>query len=225
MPDDPKPSELLERAKRGDESAWHAIVTELGPKLLGYARAKGVPDADDVMQDVFLVASRSIHSFEGSWDNFRSWLFTIAHRRIADTYRRAGRAPALVPLDATVGAIAGDSNTPEGIMIAHEQLRETLQALETLSPLEREVVLLRIVGELDSDEVGQIVGKPAGTIRVIQSRAVQKIKRAVQETVSAGRSRAEENHVVNGHNPKTSAMNQNSRRNPVTNSSTQRLRG
>jgi RNA polymerase sigma-70 factor (ECF subfamily) len=224
MPADPKQSELLAGAKRGDEGAWNAIVSQLGPKLQGYARAKGVPDPEDLMQEVFLAASRRIYSFEGSWDNFRSWLFTIAFRRVADAHRRAGRSPALVPIEAKVGA-SDESQTPENHFLAQEQLRETLQALDTLSPLEREVVLLRIVGELDSDEVGRIVGKRAGTIRVIQSRAVQKIKQAVREPLTTQQNRAEEHHVVTRPAPEGHAVAVNARKKHVTNSSPRRLRG
>ena len=224
MPEDSKHSETLTRAQRGDESAWNTIVSEFGPRLQGYARAKGVPDPEDLMQDVFLAASRRIHSFDGSWDDFRSWLFTIAYRRIADSYRRAGRSPALVPMEAVRGA-SDRSPTPESQFLANEQLSETVQALETLSPIEREVVLLRIVGELDSEEVGSIVGKRAGTIRVIQSRAVQKIKQAMQEPLTIRPRPAEDHHVVTGHLTETPPAKTRSRRNHVTNSSTRRLRG
>lgn len=190
---------LLEAAKRGDEAAWRAIVNEVGPKLRGYGRAKGVSDADDLMQDVLLAASRSIRGFEGTWENFISWLFTIAYRRIADVHRRHSRSPSFVPMESAT-AVADERHGPETLVVAQQDLSESLAALDSLSNIEREVVLLRIVAELDSDEVGRILGKRPGTVRVIQSRAISKIKRILQDEPPAVKK-------------------------PVTNASAQRLRG
>lgn len=170
---------LVADAQAGEQSAWHAIVTTLGPKIKGYALSKGVQDADDLLQEVMLAASRTIGSFEGSWDDFQSWLFTIAYRRIADVYRRNERMPHLVPLEAAAGV--GDSvSRPEAQLLVREQLSEALAALDRLSEVEREVVLLRVVAELDSETVGAILNKRPGTIRVIQTRAVAKIKTMLQ---------------------------------------------
>lgn len=170
---------LVTRAKAGEQAAWHVVVTEIGPKVKGYALSKGVADADDLVQDVMLAASRNIANFEGSWEDFRSWLFTIAYRRITDTYRRRERLPQLVSIE-TAAAIGDPAYRPDLRLEAKERLGEAMAALDRLSDIERDVVLLRVVAELDSDAVGAILDKRPGTIRVIQSRAIDKIKQIVR---------------------------------------------
>lgn len=171
---------LLDEARDGSETAWHTIVTELGPSVAGYARAKGLSEPDDLMQEVFMNASMAIDRFNGDWDDFRAWLFTIAYRRIADAHRRAYRTGSQVSID-TALAVAESRNGPDQAVMVAETTKESIAALDILTPIEREVVLLRIIGEMDSDEVAHIVGKRAGTVRVIQSRAIAKLRRVVRD--------------------------------------------
>lgn len=65
------------------------MYDEYAPRVHGYVRAKGVPEPDEVTNDVFAQALTSLARFEGDESAFRSWLFTIAHRRVIDVYRRA----------------------------------------------------------------------------------------------------------------------------------------
>jgi DNA-directed RNA polymerase specialized sigma24 family protein len=63
----------------------------IGPGLLGYARGKGAPDPEDVMQDVLVAAASRIGGFVGGMRAFRSWVFAIAYRQIADRDRAPRR--------------------------------------------------------------------------------------------------------------------------------------
>ena len=162
---------LLERARAGDEAAWVEIVTDVGPKLRGYARAKGAPDPDDVMQDVLLAAASRLADFEGNERAFRSWIFSIAYRQIANRHRVAGREDAELPRILMDGAAS-----PEEAAVTEAVGSEAMAALEVLSEEERDIVLMRIVGEMDSEQVGRAVGKKPGTVRVIQHRALEKVR-------------------------------------------------
>ena len=171
---------VLLAAQGGDERAWAHIVRDLGPRVVGYARAKGVADPEDLMQEVFLAAAQRIGAFDGSLDAFRSWVFSIAHNKMVDEHRRRARAPSLVPVEAAAHTAASHDGPAESV-IAEEEVQTSMRALEGLSPLERDVVLLRVVAELDSEQVGEILNKRPGTIRVIQSRALGKLKQVVRE--------------------------------------------
>ena len=166
----PDPDSLVERARAGDEAAWEEIVTGLGPRVRGYARGKGAPDPDDVVQDVFVAAASRLGDFVGDERAFRSWIFSIAYRQIANRHRTAGRAPL------ELRERPDGSPGPEDLAVQAEVHAEALEALDVLSPIERDVVLLRVVGGLDSKEVGQAVGKRPGTVRVIQSRALKRVR-------------------------------------------------
>ncbi len=99
---------LLGAAREGEPVAWQRLFRMLAPKVAGYLRLQGATDIDDLVSEVFIGVFRNIASFEGSWDQFRSWVFVIAHRRLIDQRRSRGRAPEFVA-DAT-----DDSPAPGG---------------------------------------------------------------------------------------------------------------
>lgn len=169
---------VVAEAAAGSEAAWAKIVEIVGPAIRGFARGRGVRDPDELVQEVFCDAARNIARFDGEWEQFRSWLFTIAYRRLTDMHRRAGRTPETVPVlehDAV-----DDRADPEQHAVADETMRELLARLDSLDPIARDVVLLRIVGEFSAAEVAEIVGTTAGNVRVIQSRAIQRLRKEIR---------------------------------------------
>lgn len=164
-------SDLLDRARRGDAVAWERIVAELGPVIRGYARARGVRDPDDLTQDVFVAAASRIGAFRGEWDDFRSWVFSITYRQVVNRYRRS-RFDA-EPLAESVPSSAAPV---EDEVIARIQGDSAVAALEVLNDLERDVVLMRVLGGLETHDVARAVGKRPGNVRVIQSRAMAKLR-------------------------------------------------
>lgn len=164
--------ETIDRARKGDERAWTVLVNTLGPTIRGFARAKGVPDPDDLTQEVFVAVAKSFATFEGEPEAFRSWVFAIAYRRIVDRWRRKDRDPA--PLTADL-ADSG-APTPEAAAVLDSTARDALDATEVLTAIERDVVLLRVLTGMETKEVARVVGKRPGNIRVIQSRALKKLR-------------------------------------------------
>src|SRR5512132_1335523 len=86
-------SSLLEAAREGSEAAWQELYSGLAPMVLGYLRANGAPDPEDVLSEVFLQVARDIARFHGEEPGFRSWVFTIAHHRLIDARRHSARRP------------------------------------------------------------------------------------------------------------------------------------
>jgi len=169
---------LVEEAAAGSEVAWAEIVETVGPAIHGFARGRGAGDPDALVQDVFCDAARNISGFDGEWEQFRSWLFTIAYRRLSDQHRQAGRRPKTVPAD---DRDAIDSRPdPEALLVQRETVAELLARLDGLEPLARDVVLLRVVGEFSAAEVAEIVGTTPGNVRVIQSRAIQRLRKEIR---------------------------------------------
>jgi len=166
------PPELLDRARDGDGDAWSQIVHELGPRVQGYAQSKGVVDAEDVVQDVFTAAARQIGAFDGEWRAFRSWIFSIAYRQIVNRYRSPSRHDGELPRV----LVDEDHIGPDQAVVIREMASEAVAAMDVLSEIERDVVLLRVIAGLDTAEVANAVGKRAGNVRVIQSRALAKVR-------------------------------------------------
>ena len=166
------PPELLDRARGGDGEAWSQIVRELGPRVQGYARGKGIVDAEDVVQDVFVAAAQGIGDFVGEWQAFRSWIFSIAYRQIVNRYRSPTRHHRELPR-----VLVDEYHvSPDQAVVITQMASEAVAALDVLSEIERDVVLLRVIAGLETAEVAKTVGRREGNVRVIQSRALSKVR-------------------------------------------------
>src|SRR4051812_25692536 len=83
----------LAAARAGDQGAWKEIFDGLAPIVLGYLRANGAPDPEDVLGEPSLQVARDISKFEGEEPGFRWWVFTTAPPRLIAARRYAGRRP------------------------------------------------------------------------------------------------------------------------------------
>lgn len=171
---------LIESARAGDEAAWGEIWAELAPAVLGYLRASRVPDPEDVLGETFLGVARDVAGFEGDWDRFRGWVFTIAHHRLIDARRRSARRPVqLVAEPPEPQGQAGDDAAEQALSrIGAEELQ---RVLETLTPDQRAVVLLRVIGDLSLEQVAEALGKRVGAVKQLQRRGLAAVKREMTE--------------------------------------------
>lgn len=170
---------LLRAARQGDEAAWSEIWGELSPAVLGYLRGSSLPDPEDTLSECFLQASRDLHKFEGDWDGFRSWVFTIAHHRLIDARRHAARRPVDLVAEPPEPERAPATDAAEEALerIGSEEVR---RVLDELSPDQRAVLLLRIVGDLSLDQVAEALGKRTGAVKQLQRRGLEAVKRQLE---------------------------------------------
>lgn len=94
--DDDEVEHHLRSARRLEQDGYTGLYRCLGGRVAGYVRSRGVGDVDEVVNDIFLAAFRSLASFEGDASRFRSWLFGIAWNKVADWHRWAQRQPVTV---------------------------------------------------------------------------------------------------------------------------------
>lgn len=170
---------VLEQARTGDDRAWRTIIDLIGAPVLGYARARGSIDPEDILAAVLLDLLRALARFRGDPDALRAFAIKIARDRIADQQRRASsrheRHEAEPP----------DTADPFDHTERATQQDLLQRALASLPPLHRDVLYLRIGLGLSAVQVGRIVGKRAGTIRVIVHRALLRV-RAEQSAAADG---------------------------------------
>jgi RNA polymerase sigma factor (sigma-70 family) len=170
--------DVLTSARAGAEWAWTRIYEQLAPKVIGYLRAQGAGDPEDVAGEVFLQVFRGLPRFSGGTAEFSAWTFTIAHRRLVDDRRRRRRRPVEVaPADVVVRAAGagGDVHEDAEARIADAWVRA---AIDELPPDQRSVVLLRIIGDLTIDEIARAVGKRPGAVKALQRRGLRRLERA-----------------------------------------------
>ena len=163
----------IEAARAGDTDCYGWIWQRLAPRVHGYVRGRGARHPEDVTSEVFLAAFTSIGRFEGGAAEFRSWLFTIAHHKAVDEHRRrrdnaeydAGADPRVV---ASAEAAALD-----GILEG-----DVRAMLEALTSEQREVLLLRALGDLSVEQVAAVTGRSVGAVKQLHHRAVAAAQRA-----------------------------------------------
>lgn len=166
---------VLEAARVGAEWAWRALYSDTAPDLLRYARASRVPDPEDVVGDAFLRAVRGLGSFEGDERGFRAWLFTLARNRIVDEHRKLVRRrtePLPVEVLAEIGG-RGDAEAEAMRALSEDRVRSVLGRL---TPGQRDVLLLRILGGLTIEEVAAAVRKRPGAVKALQARGLAAIR-------------------------------------------------
>ena len=149
------------------------LYRELQPALLGHLRGAHAALAEDIAGEVWIEVAASYPRFVGGDDDFRTWVFTLARRRLIDTYRRAGRRPT----DRLVGDLyEAASDGPEDETVARLSLEATVARLHQLLPPDQaEVLLRRVVSGLSVDEVATRMTKTPVNVRVLHHRAVRRL--------------------------------------------------
>lgn len=162
--------DVLAAARAGAGWAFERLWETYAGPVAGYLRLQGAAEPDDLTSEVFLGAFRSIGAFSGDEAAFRSWLFTIAHRRLLDARRAAGRRPQLTPLEDNPPAGAEPSPDDEVLRrLATERVRALCCRLV---PDQRDVLLLRLVGGFTIEEVAATLGKSPGAVKALQRRGL-----------------------------------------------------
>jgi RNA polymerase sigma-70 factor (ECF subfamily) len=161
-------------ACRGDEAAVAVVYRALHPHLLRYLRHHVGPAAEEVASEVWLGIAGRFSGFSGTVDEFRALLFTIAHRRVLDHRRRWARHGTTVSL---TDECREESVEFEDAVVARLTAQGAVELLVRHLPADQaEIVLLRVVGEFDVDEVARITGRSKVAVRVAQHRALRRLQ-------------------------------------------------
>ena len=165
----------LAAAAGGDEAALTVVYRELNPRLLRYLRHHAGPVAEDLASEVWLALAPQLAGYDGTFEQFRALMFSVARHRVVDEYRRRGRTPVRAPFEDALD-LAGDADT-EAIAVEQLTAQGAVETLVRRLPADQaEVVLLRVLGDLDVEQVAAILGKSKGAVRVAQHRALRRLQ-------------------------------------------------
>ncbi len=166
---------LVDAIRAGDRDAF-GIVVELETRAVYQACLRILGrrhEAEDVTQESFVAAYRSIGSFRGE-GSLRGWLIRIATRQ---AFRRLSqRRPMAAVDDAPERFISDSSSEPGGVLLAAEHAREVRGAVASLAEPYREVVALRFFGELSLAEVAEATGRPLNTVKTHLRRGLERLR-------------------------------------------------
>jgi RNA polymerase sigma-70 factor (ECF subfamily) len=175
---------VLTAAQAGAAWAFEALYRDLSPAVTGYLRLHGAAEPDDVASETFIGVFTGLAGFRGDEEALRAWVFTIAHRRLVDDWRRRSRRPQVAddPGDLTEragGDVEDDVLLRTGAQAVHE-------LCGTLPVDQRSVLLLRILADLTVEQVADVLGRSVGSVKALQRRGLRSLReRMDQPAVSA----------------------------------------
>lgn len=170
---------LVDRAAARDPDAWEMIFRRSHGPLYSFAvrRTASSQAAEDAVSETMMRALERIGRFTWRDGGFDAWLFGIMRNVVLEGYRRDARTrkdrtfrPEIAPSDEPLDALLGD-----------EEATAVRAAFARLDDDEQEVLELRVVAGLSSDDVGRVVGKRAGAVRMAQTRALTRLRALLEE--------------------------------------------
>ena len=173
---------LLAYARQGDVRSLSALVERNAKWLKGFLRGLAPSDADveDAFQDTWMRVIRSCGSYRGG--SVRAYLATIARSVVIDRFRRNGMPTVSIDVEGengvgAVDALADESPTPGAAFERAVTAEDVRRAVRTLPSGQREVVLMRIEGEIPFKEIAETLGIPIGTALTWMHAATDRLKR------------------------------------------------
>jgi len=176
-PPEPSDEALMLAYAGGDVAAFEALYGRHRLRLYRFLlrQLRDGALADELFQDIWqkLIAARATWTPEAA---FATWLYRIAHNRLADHWRALQHRPP-APADAEERTErVPDPDTPERQLSEFEQRRQLQLALAGLPPEQREVVLLRLEQELTLEEIGEVMGVGRETVKSRLRYAMDKLR-------------------------------------------------
>jgi RNA polymerase sigma-70 factor (ECF subfamily) len=169
-------AEVLTSAKAGFPSAFELLFRQLSRPLAAYFRSQGASDPAGSVNDVLLRVFRGVDRFEGDEAGFRAWVFTIARNSLVDERRKARRRVTVTPME-PAEELLPEEPASEQRALTRLGTRDVVDAIDSLVPDQREVLLLRILGDLTVDQVAAVLGKRPGAVKALQRRGLAALRR------------------------------------------------
>jgi len=165
--------DLIIKAKSGDKEAFSDLYNTYFEKIYVFVfyRVSHKEVAEDLTEDIFLKAYQQLKNLTAT-EAFQGWLYKIARNRIIDYYRSKKESVALEGLE---NSLSYEQALVDVIELEAQQ-KIFLQLLNELGPEQQSVIKMKFIEELDNDAIAASLGKTEGAIRVIQHRAITKLK-------------------------------------------------
>jgi RNA polymerase sigma-70 factor (ECF subfamily) len=174
----PQQTELVQAIARAsaNPAQFKPIYDEYFPRIYRYClrRARSPEDAEDLASLIFSRALAGLESYRGG--SFAAWLFRIAHNSIVNYWRDFRGTVALEQVE----SVATEDGTLRHLIEAEER-QQIARLIAALPEDQRELLALRMAGGLSAKEIGQVIGKSEGAVRVAIHRTIQQLRSALRE--------------------------------------------
>lgn len=155
--------QAIMQAARRDVRAFAPLYERYCPRIFAYCyrRVSNQHDAEDLTSHIFTQALANLGGFRGG--SVAAWLFRIAHNVIVNYYRQRRNE---LSIDHAEYTLTDDTPLPLELLIASEEVQQMAHLLKYLTDEQRNLLALKLAGELSAKEIGEVLGKSSGAVRV-----------------------------------------------------------
>ena len=173
--DQSKIESLVERAACGNFEAFGELYSIYLDKIYRYVfyQINDKMTAEDITEDVFVKAWKAIKSCKGKSNTFSSWLYRIAHNHLINTLRKMQR---YTSIDKGNLIDIRDPRQEIDILLEHQELAEIIACLPQN---QSQVIILKFIEDMDNREIGKIMNKTEGAIRILQMRGLATLRQVL----------------------------------------------
>ena len=179
-------NELITLVLKGDQQAYKVLVDRYQSYIftLAYRLMQSREDAEEVAQDVFVKAYRSLADFKGG-SKFSTWLYTIAHNTSITYLRKKKQKILAIDDEATFTQLENQESDFKANQVEDKSKKAMVnRAIEMLPPDDAQIITLFYKGDQSLDEIATVMGMETNTIKVRLFRARQKLKEKMEKYFS-----------------------------------------
>lgn len=179
-------NELISLVLKGDQQAYKVLVDryQLYIFTLAFRLMQSREDAEEVAQDVFVKAYRSLADFKGG-SKFSTWLYTIAHNTGITYLRKKKQKILAIDDQSTFMQLENQESDFKANQVEDKSKKDMVnRAIDMLPPDDAQIITLFYKGDQSLDEIAAIMGLEANTVKVRLFRARQKLKEKMEKFFS-----------------------------------------
>jgi len=180
-------SQLIREIKDGNVQLYSVLVERYERKILAFIyhmlkSSKMENLAEDLCQETFYKAYRSLQTFREVEASFSTWLYTIARNTVLSELRK-NKAQYVSLEDSGVNPQISVDSQPEHTILRHEKVSMVRKAIENLPEKQRSALILREYDQLDYQEIANILGQTVSSVKSLLFRARASVKMQLESYI------------------------------------------
>ena len=168
-------AKLVDRAAGGNFEAFGKLYDIYLDRIYRYVfyQVKDKMTAEDITEEVFMKAWKAIGSCKGKGYTFSAWIYRIAHNHMINSLRNIWKCVSIESIETENLGEVSDPKLEVETALDRQELREVIAGLPQN---QRQVVILKFIEGLDNQEIGHIMSKSEGAVRLLQMRALSALR-------------------------------------------------
>jgi len=171
---------LIKESRSGEAGSFGKLYDIYQPQIYRFIflKVSRKEEAEDLTHQVFLSAWQNIKKYQIRKFPFSSWLYRIAKNKVIDFYRTSKNN---ISIELVNESEFKNLPSPEMKTENSLEIKKVKKAMSFMNQEQQDVIIMRFVEDMPTKEVANILGKSEGAIKLIQHRALNKLKKILEE--------------------------------------------